>query len=248
MELRIVNENPKYPPAKLIEPTTLGYIHLAAVVQPRRTPFMPIGREKGQTIARLKYLAQQLEQLEAVEKATVFHAIVMAPSSGYVKQHRDSIHLPRYDIVVLVETLSPETARQVQKTEEYAMLVDALSSKASDLHSIVARNVKRVGDVEKRRKGIFLFNYFVGEDSQVTLALWDYLAGWYAVETGMDNSTLLLPLEGEQSDYTIINHARWNGLLSFLWQQVTKKSFRTYMQANLDVNHVGAMPIFYHLA
>lgn len=248
MELRIVNENPKYPPVKLIEPTTLGYIHLAAVVQPRQAPFMPIGHEKAQLLARLKKLAQQLEQLEAVEKATVFHAIVMAPSSGYVKQHRDSIHLPRYDIVVLVETLSPETARQVQKTEEYAMLVDALSSKASDLHSIVARNVKHVGDVEKRRKGIFLFTYKVGEDSQVTLALWDYLAGWYAVETGMDNSTLLLPLEGEQSDYTIINHACWNGLLSFMWQQVTKKRFRTYMQAHLDVNHVGAMPIFYQLA
>lgn len=248
MELHIVNENPKYPPVKLIEPTTLGYIHLAAVVQPRQIPFMPIGREKGQLITRLKYLAQQLERLEAVEKVTVFRAVVMAPSSGYVKQHRDSIHLARYDIVVLVETQSPEIARQVQKTEEYTMLVDTLSSKASDLHSIVARNVKHVGDVEKRRKGIFLFNYFVGEDSQVTLALWDYLAGWYAVETGMDNSTLLLPLEGEQSDYTIINHARWNGLLSFLWQQVTKKSFRTYMQANLDGNHVGSMPIFYHLA
>src|SRR5579859_2275575 len=247
MELRIVNENPKYPPVKLIEPTTLGYIHLAAVVQPSPAPFMPIGREKAQLLARLKYLAQQLERLEAVEKATVFHAIVIAPSSGYVKQHRDSIHLPRYDIVVFVETLSPETARQVQKTEEYTMLVDALSSKASDLHSIVARNVKRVGDVEKRRKGIFLFNYFVGEDSQVTLALWDYLAGWYAVETGMNNSTLLLPLEGEQSDYTIINHAHWNGLLSFMWQQMTKRSFRTYMQVNLDVNHVGAMPIFYNL-
>jgi len=43
LELRIVNENPKYPPVKLIEPTTLGYIHLAAVVQPRRVPFMPMG-------------------------------------------------------------------------------------------------------------------------------------------------------------------------------------------------------------
>ena len=42
----------------------------------------------------------------------------------------------------------------------------------------------------------------------------------------MDHSTLLLPLEGEQSDYTIINHARWNGLLSFLWQQVTNASSR----------------------
>ena len=57
MELHIINENPKCPPVKLIEPTTLGYIHLAAVVQPRKSPFMPIGREKAQLIARLKYLA-----------------------------------------------------------------------------------------------------------------------------------------------------------------------------------------------
>jgi hypothetical protein len=209
---------------------------------------MPIGHEKAQLLAKLKQLAHQLEQLDVVEKVTVFHAIVMAPPSGYVKQHRNAIHLPRYDIVVLVETTSPETARQVQEMAAYTMLVDVLKSSASDLHSIVARNVKRVADVDKRRKGAFLFNYFVGEDPQVTLALWDYLAGWYAVETGMDNSTLLLPLEGERSDYTIINYARWDGVLSFMWQQITKKSFRAYMQANLDVNNVGAMPIFYHLA
>ena len=91
------------------------------------------------------------------------------------------------------------------------------------LHIIVARNVKRVGDVDKRRKGVFLFNYFVGEDPRVTLALWDYLAGWYTVETGMDNSTLHLPLEGERSDYTIINHARWDGLLSFMCHQLTQE-------------------------
>ncbi len=77
---------------------------------------------------------------------------------------------------------------------------------------------------------------------------WDYLSGWHAVETGMDNSTLLLPLEGEQSDYTMINHARWDGLLSFIWQQFTGEGFRTYVLANLDANHVGAMPILYHLA
>jgi hypothetical protein len=177
MELRIVNENPKYPPVKLIEPTALGHIHLATVVQPSRVPFLPIGREKAQLLARLKHLAQQLEHLDLVEKVTVFHAIVMAPPSDYVKHHRDAIHLPRYDIVVLVETTSPETARQVQKTEEYTMLVDALTSNASDLHIIVARNDKRVGDVDKRCKGVFLFNYFVGEDPQVTLALWDYLSG-----------------------------------------------------------------------
>ena len=248
MELRIVNENPNYPPVKLIEPTTLGYIHLAAVVQPRQVSFLPPGREKAQLIARLKQLARQLEQLEVVEQVTVFHAIAMAPASSYAREHSDSLHLPRYDVVVLVETTSPETAHQVQQMAEYAALVDTLRSAASDLHIVIARNVKRVGDVDKRRKGVFLFNYFVGEDPQVTLAVWDYMAGWYAVETGMDNSVLLLPLEGEQSDYTIINYARWNGLLSFMVRQLAKKSFRSYMQANLDVNHVGAMPILYHVA
>lgn len=141
-------------PVKLIEPT-LGYIHLAAVVQPRRAPFVLMGREKAQLGARLKHLAHQLEQLDMVEKVTVFHAIVMAPPGGYVKQHRDAIHLPRYDIVVLVETTSPETARQVQKMAAHTALVDALRSKTNDLHIVVARNVKRVSDVEKSRKGCF---------------------------------------------------------------------------------------------
>jgi hypothetical protein len=36
MEMRIVNKKLKYPPLKLIEPTTLGYIRRAAVVQQRR--------------------------------------------------------------------------------------------------------------------------------------------------------------------------------------------------------------------
>jgi hypothetical protein len=64
----------------------------------------------------------------------------------------------------------------------------------------------------------------------------------------MNNSTLLIPLDGERSDYVIINHARWDSLLRFLWQQFSKKSFKTYMQANLDANRVGAMPILYRLA
>jgi hypothetical protein len=49
----------------------------------------------------------------------------------------------------------------------------------------------------------------------------------------MNNSTLLIPLEDERSDYVIINHARWDSLLRFLWHQFSRKSFKTYMQANL---------------
>jgi hypothetical protein len=81
------------------------------------------------------------------------------------------------------------------------------------------------------------------------MQLWDYLAGWYQAETGMDNSTLLAPLEGEESDYVIINHARSDGSLpAFVPRQFTKKSFRTYLLANLDAHNVGAMPVLYRLA
>jgi hypothetical protein len=111
-------------------------------------------------------------------------------------------------VVVLIETESPSAARLVQETPEYSSLLAALRSEASDLHVMLARNLKRVGDVDKTRPGTFLFNYFVGQDPQVVIELWDCLAGWYEVATGMDNSTLLAPLEGERSDYVIVNHAR----------------------------------------
>jgi hypothetical protein len=249
MELKIVNADPKYSKVKLIEPTTLGYIHIAAEVRPRRLPFLPNGREKSELITRLKELARQLEHLDAVEKVTLFDAIAFAPPSAYVKERGDAVQVAHFDIVVLIETTSVAIAREVQTTPAYQAVVDALTSKAKRMHVIAARNARRVDDVDKTRKGLFLFNYFVADDAQVAVQLWDYLAGWYEVETGLANSTLLVPLEGERSDYVAINNARWDeSLLRFLWRQMSKKSFRDYMLANLEANRVGAMPVLYRLA
>jgi hypothetical protein len=60
--------------------------------------------------------------------------------------------------------------------------------------SLNARNVWRIADVDTSRGGLFLFNHFVAGDRQVILDLWDYLADWYRVETGLDNSVALGPL------------------------------------------------------
>lgn len=251
MDLRIVNPDPKYSTATLIPPTTLGYLHLAAEVRPPPRPGPVIGtpRQKAELIGGLKVLARQLEQAEAVEKVTVYSATVMAPPTGYVRQHKDQVRPARFDVVVLVETTSPEATRQVQATPAYQALYDLLRDQARRLHVIAARNAKRVGDVDKTRPGTFLFNYFVGDDPQVVVALWDYLAGWYQTEIGMDNSTLLAPLEDQASDYVVINHARLGGsLLGFAARQFSKKSFRNYVVANLDAHNVGAMLILYRLA
>jgi hypothetical protein len=257
MELNIVNPDPRYSRVNLIEPTTLGYIHLAAEVRPRpmppqRLPFVPNGRAREELLNRLKMLANRLEQLESVEKATVLDAVAIPPTSrfsSYLKERADSIHLARFDVAVLIETASPEVAREVQQTPDYRGLVDALESEARDMHVMVARNAKRIGDVEKTRDGLFYLIYFVADDVNVALELWDYLAGWYEEETGLDNSTLLVPLEDEASDYLAINYARWDGgLLRLVFRQLSKKSFRTYKLANLEANRVGAMPIVYRLA
>lgn len=76
-----------------------------------------------------------------------------------------------------------------------------------------------------------------------------YLAGRYQAETGLDNSTLLKPLEGEYSDYVLIKHARRDGNLAlFMARQLPKKSFRSYVPVNLKANRMAAMAVPCHLA
>jgi hypothetical protein len=254
VELQIVNPDPKYRAVSLIEPTTLGYVHVAAEVRPRSLPFgaRARGRGKSELVGGLKQIARELERLDAVETATIFDALASPPAtrfSPYLKEREQAIHVARFDVVVLIETASPEVVRDVQGTRPYQDLLELVRNEAKHTHVIAARNAKRVGDVDKTRQGLFLFNYFVADDARVALELWDYLAGWYQVETGLDNSTLLVPLEGERSDYLAINNARTDeGLPRFIARQMSKKTFRTYVQANLEANRVGAMAILYRLA
>jgi hypothetical protein len=181
-------------------------------------------------------LARQLGRLGTVQRATVYRAIMVAPPTGYAKQQ--ATHVARYDVVVLLETTSPEVLGEVQATQPCKLLVEAVTEAATDVHVMTARCPKRVGDVDKTRQGLFLFNYFVADDSSVALQLWDYLAGWYAVETGLGNSTLLEPLG--DADYVFVNHARWDhSLPRFMLRQLTRPSFRSYLLANLQANRTG---------
>ena len=84
-------------------------------------------------------------------------------------------------------------------------------------------------------------------DYETALALWEHLAAWYAAKTGMNNSTLLDPLN--DTGYVFVNHARWDRhLASFMAAQLAKPSFRNYVIANLRANHVASTPILFHLA
>lgn len=96
----------------------------------------------------------------------------------------------RYDVAVLIETATPGSISDVEQDAQYRQLLDSITPAARELHLMRARCLRRVGDVDKTRQGLFLFNYFAASDPGVALDLWDHLAGWYAAETGLDNSTL----------------------------------------------------------
>jgi hypothetical protein len=244
MELAIVNESTTWPAARLREPLPYGYIHIAAAVDPPRQPGPPFpGRSERRAalLDRLKALAGELARLDAVERATVYRAVLVPPAGEQVTRPA------RFDVAVLIETSSPAEIGEVQAAEQYRQLVEAATAAAQDVHVMAARCGRLIGDVDKSRPGIFLFNHFTTADPQVALELWDRLAGWYAVETGLDNSTLLQPI-GE-ADYAFVNHARWDHSLARLMvEQFAKPSFWTYVRANLRANRTVAMPALYRLA
>ncbi len=246
MHLQLVNADPNYAHVRLVEPTALGYIHIAAEVHPRPVPILPNRCAKSKLLAELKMLAHQLAQLDVVQRVTIFDSAGYSPLSPDLQERADSIHIARFDIVVLIETTSPMTARETQTTVAYQTLIETLRHEATSVHVIAARNAKRIGDVERTRSDVFRFTYFVAEDADVMLQLWDYLAGWYVVVTGLANASLLFPLEGECSDYVGIEYAGLSG--RSLVRQMRTNSFRTYVQANLAANRVGAMPVLYQRA
>jgi hypothetical protein len=47
--------------------------------------------------------------------------------------------------------------------------------------------------VDHHRQEVFLFNYFYADRTHLNLAAWQYTAGWFADQTGLDDSTVLPP-------------------------------------------------------
>ncbi|HEU5181444.1 MAG TPA: hypothetical protein VFW45_11670 [Candidatus Polarisedimenticolia bacterium] len=252
MELRIVNPKQRYSRARLIEPSTSGFIYLAASVHPRTLfPIVLPSVERSKLLAKLGDLSLGVQQLDQVIRVHVFRAIFMPPTvrfSAYLKQRKGSFHIADFDVMVLIETTSVAAAREVQKAPEYVLLLEAMRKQTRAMHVMATRNVRRIGGVDTTRQGLFLFNHFAADDPAVMLDLWEYLADWYAKETGLSNSVVLAPLEGESSDYAIVNWARWDeSPPAHFWHQLSKKTFWNYVTPNLDANHAASMPIYCRL-
>lgn len=248
MAVTLVHPRPKFRPVPLIEPPRTGYLHLAGAVEP---PHGGVGRPghsrvKTHLLDLLRAEAEDVASLTEVKRASVYRAVAVAPTVGW--DPPDGPHNAPYDVVVLVETRTPGDIAQVRDSRAYRNLRRRLDGASGDVHEMTARCAKCLADVDRGHQGLFQFTYFVGEDAGRTAELWEYLTGWYATETGLDNSVLLEPLDAAASDYTFVAHARWDtSLAAVTLRQFGRPSFYRFLQPTLRHNRTSAMPVLHHL-
>ncbi|MGH3273438.1 MAG: hypothetical protein ACRDNZ_03825 [Streptosporangiaceae bacterium] len=245
MEPLIVNQKPEYEPPLFRPAPQAGYLYLAAAVAPPAgPPFVRHDARRAALLARLKQRGHQLTELPEVEAVSVFRAILVPPAG------RGARHPARYDVAVLIETDSPASLDAVRAAPAYQQMLATLQARARDVNVMAASCLRYIGPVDHSKQGLFLFNHFEAPDADtgVVTGLWEHLAGWYVAETGLDNSELLAPI-GDHADYVFVNHARWDKSLPRLAvEQFARKSFRSYVRANLRANQVIAMPVLCRLA
>jgi len=164
------------------------------------------------------------------------------------RKKRPEVEVARFDVVMLVEFESIEQAQDYRDTPEWAALLADIEEKSHSVVSIAASNTRRIGPVDHDANGVFLFNYFYADSLDLNLKVWNYTAGWFQDQTGLDNSTVLLPQDTADVPYTIINHCRWDRLRDILPALLFNRSFRPFVLDNFEQNNTAAMPILYQLA
>lgn len=253
--MRIVNEHLNPAPAELEAPSSAGYLLLAAEVD-RRPMFLPGSRSKRRMLAEVTALARQLPAATDghVVRATVFRGfahLVFGENHRLLRRAVAAGRLTRparYDVVVLVETVTPEAAAALREHPAYTRLARRARHAARRTYELAAGNPRSMGDVDATRPGVFLFNFFYADDERELVPVWEYTAGWWHVNTGLDNSRVLAPLDGEPREYGIVNHCRWDRLRDVAPRMVFRRSFRRFVLANFAANGISAQPTLYRLA
>ncbi len=247
-DLTIVGPQNNFLRVQLQEPASSGYLFLGAEVD-RRPAFFPNSRRKRNLIERAKAHCNELAADPRVVSAVVFDAILIPPGRGqFLKKRPSKTREARFDLAILVETGNVADTRTVEKLPAFRAMAQGVEATANTSLRIRATNVRRIAPVDHSRDGAFLFNYFFADETSQNIAVWEYTAGWFQQETGLDNSTVLLPEPGQAGEYSIINHCRWDRVRDFLPSLLFKPSFRRYVLANFFANHVAAEPIIYRIA
>jgi len=177
----------------------------------------------------------------------VFKTLLAPPGRGDYLKQRPNVPIARYDLVMLVELTTAAAAQKLRDSPDWTDMQQQAAKLARKSLLLSATNARQIGPVDHSRDGVFLFNYFYADDLAQNLAVWNYTAGWFQDQTGLDNSTLLVPDADQGSDYTVINHCRWDRLRDII-PALFRRSFKTYVEDNFTANRTAPIPILYRLA
>jgi hypothetical protein len=248
--LTIVGPQSVFPKVTCIEPAKSGYLILALEIDHRIGPsFCFESGEKRAALVKLQAVVEVLKKDKTVIDVTLFKALIIPPGKGKFLQKRPKVAIAKYDVVLLVEYDTPNAAKKCQASELWQGLEKDCAAYAKKTMTLLGSNARRIAAVDHTKPGVFLFNYFYADDLDKNLSVWDYTAGWFQYQTGLDNSTLILPASNQPKiPYTVINHCRWDSLIRIVPSLLFKPSFTSFVLDNFEANNVAAMPILYRLA
>ena len=247
--LTILDTGSHFEKVKLVPTTDHHYLLLIAEVDTPTLPFFISESTKKKTlIATCKKQAQDLKHTTGIIDTAVLKARLIPPGRGAHLKQRPDVHIAKFDVAVLIEVDTKHNLEEVCSSIQVTQIIKAMKEAGKYTQIIKATNIRKIGAVDHSRDGVFLFNYFYADDQQQNLGIWEYTAGWFQQETDLHNSTVLLPAADSNTQYTIINHCRWNSMWDILPDLLFKRSFRTYVLDNFKANNVAAIPILYRLA
>lgn len=232
----------------LTEPTDNGFLVLATEAGRWVGPLGWPSPGRRRLLARLVSLCERLAQRDDVIEAVAFRGVLRPPGEGSELLHRAGVRPARYDVVVLLRTTTVEAIDAVRADAAYREMSAAIAGGTRHTYRVAAGNAARIADVDHTRPSWFLFNYFHCRDAQTVYHVWEYTAGWFQHHTALPDSTLLRPLPGEPTDYSVVNHASWPTLRTFLPSLLFRRTFRSFVLANFQANDVAAQPIIYRRA
>lgn len=181
-----------------------------------------------------------------VVRADVFRGLLRPPGRS---RHGAGRKAPdaEFDAVLLIETAAVADAADLPDADVLVKLVADLRATAAQTLMFAGSNARRIGPVDHDRQGVFLFNYFSADTVEANLFAWQYTAGWFQDETGLDNSTVLQPVDAADAPYSLVNHCRWDRLRDVVPALLFKRSFRTFVLRVFSENGVAPGPILYRL-
>lgn len=248
-DLKIVNAHLKFPKVHLFPPNKSGYLLLALEVDNKGPLFLTESKKKKQLLKKAKELLKAIEGIDYVSETVLFKARFFPPGQGgFIKKRVDQVHIAKYDVVILIETDEYLDLDKLKQEVDVIQLENLASDNSTHLHMATAKNIRKMGDVDHDKQGVFLFNFFYADNVDQNLKIWEYTAGWFEDQTGLNNSTLLRTQENDDRLYSVINHCRWDKLSDVLPSLIFKPTFKSYVLANFEANNTAPIPILYKLA